>query len=226
MSDTAADMFDRDYAVPELAPGDEIGAYKVARLSSSRITLETNYAMLLFLLAAGVAMAVLDVMVLSERVLSHVLLAWNSMTALAVKGAMVALPLIGIPFVLYSLGRCLHLDADKGTIVRRWLFAFGSTTSLDALSRIELVFETPVTDKSDVNTRLVLLDAKGQTLLEFPGVGAERDNIASNDKTEFARLLALARRVAEVTRAPLAARGDVAALSPVNRRMLQQIVGA
>src|SRR5690349_20869053 len=95
------DFFDSDYAVPDLALGDEIGSYRIAQLSSSRISLETNYAMLLFLLAAGVAMTVLDVLVLSERVLSHVLLAWNSLTALAVKGAMVVLPLFGIPFVLY-----------------------------------------------------------------------------------------------------------------------------
>ncbi|HEX2826923.1 MAG TPA: hypothetical protein VHP37_11290 [Burkholderiales bacterium] len=44
-------------------------------------------------------MLVFDWWIFRQRVLSHVLLAWNDTTALAFKGAMAVLPLIGIPLL-------------------------------------------------------------------------------------------------------------------------------
>src|SRR6476660_9340749 len=90
--------------VAEINIGDEIGSYHVVETSPTRLALGTNYGLLLLLLIVGIAMIVFDVWIFQQRVLSHVLLAWSSGTALAFKGAMVVLPLIGIPFVLYSLG--------------------------------------------------------------------------------------------------------------------------
>jgi hypothetical protein len=224
----ASDMFDRDWRVPELRPGDEIGGCRIAELSASAITMRTNYVLSLVMLIGGIAMLVFDVWLFSSPVLSHMLLASNDMTSLSLKGAMIGFPLIGIPFVLYSLGRSFAVDVAAGVLRRRWLFVFGPTTAISALQKIEIVIDPPISasETATVYAHLVLVDGSAQTLLEFPSVDVPRTDMTSSDQTDFAKLLSLARDIAVLTRRPLQVRGPADAISAVNRRMLDQVQAA
>lgn len=224
MTETS-DPTDRELRIPDLKIGDEIGSYHVVEASPTRLALGTNYGMLLFMLALGIAMLVFDWWIFQQRVLSHVLLAWNDTTALAFKGAMIVLPVFGIPFVLYSLGRSIVIDAEAGVLAQRRLFVFGKTAPMSAVARVEIAFTPPVSESSDSYARLRVLDVKGEALLEFLEVAAERDDLFSKDTSDFAKMLPVARKVAALTGGPVTISGDMSALSPVNRRMLEHATG-
>lgn len=213
-------MFDIDYQPPALKCGDELDSYHVVELTPSRIKLRTNYVLSVTLFVVGVAVLLFDIWLLNQRVLSHMLLAKNDLFWTGVKGAMIGLPLIGIPFILYSMGRSFVVDSAKGVLERRWLFFFGPAIKMDALKKVEIRLE-PAESHEDAKVRLLLLDDKENVLLEFPSATAERDNVLSNDKTEFAKLTGLGVHVAAMTGRPLHVVGNQEAMSAVNARMLK-----
>ncbi|HEX2826922.1 MAG TPA: hypothetical protein VHP37_11285 [Burkholderiales bacterium] len=113
------------------------------------------------------------------------------------------------------------IDAQAGVLAREWLFAFGKKAPMSAVARVEIVFTPPVSESSDSHARLTVFDAKGEALLGFPEVTAERDDMFSKDTSELAKSLAMEQRVAALTHASLTVSGDTAALSGVSRRMLE-----
>ena len=215
---------DGETRVPELKVGDEIGSYHVVELSEARLVLGTSYGLLLFFLIAGIAMLVFDWWIFQQRVLSHVLLAMNGTTALAFKGAMIVLPVFGLPFVLYSRGRSIVIDAQAGVVERRWLFVFGKKVPISEVARVEMVFTPPVSEASDTSAQLKLVDSKGEALIEFPSVYAERQDVLSRAASDFGRMVAMTRSLEVLTRREARASGDLSALSDVNRQRLERSV--
>ena len=235
---TAGGFFTMENTNPPPVPaplqtGDSWGFYKVVECSPTRVLLRADYASGVLLLVLGALVLGLDVLVFSKAdFIVNITRGAKSLYTFrdfllrlpaAVKGAMIALPLLGFGWFFFMTGRSITVDFLRNVARRVKFFVIGTEANLALVTALQLRINDGFAPSRGDNVCLHLLDAQGRSLMVLPDETASADDFDSTPTTDFAKLLSAAAHLAKTMRVPIALQGEPATMSPINRAMLASI---
>ena len=213
-----------------LNPGDSWGFYKIIESSASRVALRADYTMGVIMLVVGVALLLFDVLLFSNAdwVTRFMRFGKNIYTfrdvlhglPVALKGAMIVLPILGFGWFFFMTGRSITVDFTRKVARRVKFFMLSQEADLGAVAALQLRINADCTPSRGDSVSLHMLDAQGRSLFALPDETASEDEFDSTTSTDFAKLLAFTAQLASMLRVPVVRAGEPAKMSPTNRRML------